>query len=260
MQACLKQVIKSAFKRLGYDLVKRRPPPLSGEEPSTTDAFYEQCRLIGGKITPVIFDVGAHHGQTSLKYLEMFPSAQIFAFEPFLSSFQELRANVSMKAEITPLNLALGDFNGEAAMSVNRSSATNSLLQTDYRASESWNNTRVTETVDTVNVTVATISHFLGLHQKIDCIDILKIDAQGSEMAILKGGKDAALNKRIAIIYMEIIIMPTYVGQCELDETLQFVRSLGFVLHNFFNPCFTNEGRINQVDALFVRSDLARTN
>lgn len=145
-------------------------------------------------------------------------------------------------------------------MSVNKSSATNSLLSTDPRAFESWNNSDVTETIGEEKVDVSTVDGFLTSHEEIEHVNILKLDAQGSEYAILRGAENAARAKRIDMIYLEMIIMPTYIGQKELDETLFLLRGFGFKLHNFFNPCFTNDGRINQVDAIFVREELAKTN
>jgi FkbM family methyltransferase len=256
----VKQIIKRMFKACGYSINKRQPPPRSGEEPSTTDAFYEQRRFIGQLSLPVIFDVGAHTGETVVQYKKIFPSAIVYAFEPFPDSFHVLQQKIQRVKETQCFNLGFSNASGRLRMSVNRSTSTNSLLSTDPRAIETWNDTNVTDTVGSVSVEVITLDEFLAVHPEIDTIDVLKLDTQGSEYNILQGGVNTARAGKIKLIYTEIIIMPTYIGQRQIDETLKLLRDNGFTLHNFFNPCFTNDGRINQVDAIFVRADLAKTN
>ena len=41
----------------------------------------------------IIFDVGAHHGETALLFAHSFPSASIYSFEPVTSNFKELVGN-----------------------------------------------------------------------------------------------------------------------------------------------------------------------
>ena len=45
------------------------------------NAWIKQRNLINNN--PVIFDVGANRGDTTSKYLKLFPNATIIAFEPF---------------------------------------------------------------------------------------------------------------------------------------------------------------------------------
>jgi hypothetical protein len=47
----------------------------------SSDLLQDQIRLIGREAN-LIFDVGAHTGQSTLEYLTNFPHARIFSFEP----------------------------------------------------------------------------------------------------------------------------------------------------------------------------------
>ena len=54
------------------------------------DPFFVQRALIDIK-EPVIFDVGAHTGEVTIQYRELYPLASIHCFEPFPKAFQDLQ-------------------------------------------------------------------------------------------------------------------------------------------------------------------------
>jgi FkbM family methyltransferase len=255
-----KQIIKNIAYICGFEIRRVHPLPKSGGIPSVSDPFHEQKRFLAKARNPVIFDVGAHVGQTTLRYKELFPAASVYSFEPFPGSFVELEKSTQGLAGVHLVKGALGRTEGQAIMKVNRSAATNSLLSTDPRASEAWNGTNVAETLGEIRVPVGTIDGFLTENHQIGRIDLLKLDAQGSEMDVLVGAESALREKRVGVIYVEIIIMPGYVGQRALGEYIEYLRAHGYELHNFYNLAHTNDGRLNQLDALFVSVDMARTN
>lgn len=248
----LKRIAKGLAYSLGFEITRARPRSKSGDRPSVWDPYHEQARLLKRVANPVIFDVGAHIGQTAVKYNKLFPAARIYSFEPFKASFEMLQVNVKSRPEITPVNLALGALNGKRKLTINRSTATNSLFPTDHRAQETWNGTDVTNTVGEMEVSISTLDTYIQSIPGLNKIDILKLDAQGSEMEILIGARSLMEKGMIGIVFTEIIVMPTYVGQRNLDEYLAYMRTLNYYLHNFYNCCYSNEGQINQLDALFI--------
>ena len=252
----LTNAVKDLAYRFGVEVRRAHPMPKSGRVPSFYDPFHEQRRMLADVANPVIFDVGAHVGMTTLEYKNLFPGATVYSFEPFHESFQKLRAATERVSGVHLVNKALGCTAGEQRFRVNQSTATNSLLATDPRARETWNGMDVTDTVAETLVQVDTLDHFLEENGDIGRIDVLKLDAQGAEMDILLGAEKSIAEGRIRILYSEIIVMPTYTGQRSLDEYLAFMRRHGFAMHNFYNPLFSNSGQLNQVDALFVRPDL----
>lgn len=253
------QLVKRLAYRLGVDVRRALPLPESGEVPSFWDPFHEQRRLLRGSRRPVIFDVGGHWGQTVVTYKGHFPDACIYSFEPFPDSFARLAAVAGGFRDVHPVPCALGKAPGEAVLNVNRGTATNSLLPTDPRASATWNGADVTETVSSVTTPVETLDGFLRAHPEVGAVDILKLDAQGSEMDILVGAEEALGKGLFALVYLEIIVLPTYVGQRALDEYLALFRRHAYGLHNLYNPCYTNDGALSQVDALFVRGAQGRS-
>jgi FkbM family methyltransferase len=217
---------------------RRRPP----------DAFEAQRRLVSST-APVILDVGAHLGQTAQRYRASFPTATIHCFEPFPPSFAALRAATARDTRIHSHAVAVGESVGTAALHANRSSATNSLLETDARGRTYWGG-EVLSTDSTVEVPVTTLDRFCA-EASIAHVDILKLDVQGAEYAALSGARELFRARAIDVVYMEMITAPTYVGQRELHDYLALFRSLGYVLFDFYNPVRKN-GRLLQTDNLMV--------
>lgn len=226
---------------------------------SDYDPFYQQFRLTSSVPNPVIFDVGAHYGETAEIYTNLFKGtgAKIYSFEPFPESFSILKDKMAGKPSVFPVNLALSDREGETVMSSNVSSSTNSLLPTHETAIEIWKSGLLNSTGN-ITVKMTTLDSFaasVGLEK----IDILKLDTQGTELTILKGAKELLSQGKIKMIYTEIITVDAYEGQFKMHEILSYLAGFDFVLHGFYNYSFAKEtGRMRQIDALLVNQELLK--
>jgi hypothetical protein len=87
-------------------------------------------------------------------------------------------------------------------------------------------------------------------------INILKLDVQGAEYRVVKGGAEALRDGVVDYIFSEIITQPTYIGQKRLDEALSVFYNAGFDLHNIFELSSTSDGVLRQFDAIFTRQKL----
>ena len=86
----------------------------------------------------IIFDVGAHIGETLLKYDKIFTS-EIHCFEPFIDSFNLLQsAAQKCKSEHVLNNLGLSDENGNELLYCNNGSPTNSTLPLHENFEANW--------------------------------------------------------------------------------------------------------------------------
>jgi FkbM family methyltransferase len=85
---------------------------------------------------------------------------------------------------------------------------------------------------------------------------LLKVDAQGYELEILRGARRAL--ETAAAILLEISIIGINEGAPLLDEVIPFMKQRGFVAYDIFEihrrPL---DGALNQVDIIFVREDSA---
>jgi FkbM family methyltransferase len=242
MRPVMKEVLKKLFKKLGYKVVN-----LNSYQ---RDAFKDQVKLItNNSIT--IFDVGACTGEVSFQYNDLFTNSTIFCFEPYIPSFRILKEKTSGFTNIKCFNLALSNISGQLDFHVNKSYATNSILATHADSAKNWNE-EVLFTIEEIKINSLTLDDFVAQNQ-IDKIDILKLDTQGTEYQIIEGASQSIKQNKIALIYLEIIIMPTYQEQKNLDEILLLLRNKGFSLYNFYNYSYTNAGELRQVDAIFTR-------
>jgi FkbM family methyltransferase len=212
------------------------------------DPFVIMRNLITSE-TPLIVDVGAHVGLAAARYRELFPRAMIHCFEPFPESFELLKTSVSQLAPIELHNVALADVEGQAEFSINRNSATNSLLASDDDAAKYWRSDAPMTTSKLVVPTQA-LQGFAREHS-IDGIDILKIDVQGGEYEVLKGAGELLSRQAIGLVYMELITAPTYVGQHRIREYLELFDAAGYELFDFYNLGRSN-GRLIQTDIIVV--------
>jgi hypothetical protein len=74
----LKSLILQSLALVGLELKRKESP-------------FDVQRALCQKTHPVIFDVGAHMGETSTEYRHRFPDGKIYAFEPFPEPFLFLK-------------------------------------------------------------------------------------------------------------------------------------------------------------------------
>ena len=83
-------------------------------------------------------------------------------------------------------------------------------------------------------------------------IDLLKLDVQGAEHLVLKGGKTILTST--FMIWTEISFKPLYEKSSDFFEIYKILSSIGFKLMEI-EPGFRGaDGELLQADALFVRN------
>ena len=83
------------------------------------NAFDVQQKLMVN-VPKVIFDIGANRGNTVIKYANLFPTAKIYAFEPFVGTFEILKDNVKDISNINIFNFAIAEKIGETVFYSNK--------------------------------------------------------------------------------------------------------------------------------------------
>lgn len=213
-----------------------------------TDVYAVQQQWVKAE-RPIIFDVGASVGGVSAKYRGLFPSAVIHAFEPFPTSLDALTKRFYRDPAVNVVGSAVCDANGILDLNVNENSATNSILATDSRAADNWGDVGL-KFKNAVQVNTVTLDSYCASHS-IGKIDLLKLDIQGAELKALRGARRLLEGQQVGLIYMEMILAPTYVGQPLFHEYLKYLADVGYIMLDLFNPM--RKGlRLIQADILFV--------
>ncbi|MCP9440071.1 MAG: FkbM family methyltransferase [Nitrospira sp.] len=136
----------------------------------------------------VFVDVGANVGYFTKVASELVgTSGKVLAFEPMPAALRLLRMNTAGLANVTVFPLALSDTSGTATFYVRKKGDTSSLSP-DSEASP-------------VSVTVSTLDERLVDQPRID---LIKIDVEGSELDVLRGGQ-TILRRYRPIIYFEFL-------------------------------------------------------
>jgi len=240
-------LVQSMLKPFGYRIARLQGAAATPKD-GTGEAYDVQRRLVTNP-NPTIFDVGAHIGDVTRSYKRLFPDACIHSFEPFPESYEQLERAVSGMPSIHCHRLAISDSNGTMTLKANASAATNSLLAVDERASGYWG-TGLLDTHAQIAIETVTLDSFCA-QEGIDHIDILKLDVQGAEFAVLEGAGELLSAARISLVYMELILVPTYQGQKSFREYLELFEAKNYRLLDFYNPV-RSDSRLLQVDLIFV--------
>lgn len=160
---------------------------LDGFEPETLRLFLELC-----KTSTTVLDVGAHVGLYALLASTDRDDVTTIAFEPVERNLQYLRGNAARNSTpgLTIEPAAVGDHDGTIVLYIpqtTRLPATATILES-ARA----------EIVPT-EVPIVTIDAYVRAHG-LETVDLIKIDVEGAESAVLQGAAEIIREHQPAII------------------------------------------------------------
>lgn len=133
-------------------------------------------------------DAGCYRGDILREMMRISPHGQLFAFEPIPEDYQFLTRNYG-KARI--FNIALSDQSGTATFyHVVGRPARSGLRRQRYPDPN--------EKVEEIVVTVDTLDNVIP---KETPIDFIKIDVEGAELSVLRGGKELIKKDQPVIVF-----------------------------------------------------------
>jgi FkbM family methyltransferase len=155
-----------------------------------------------------VFDIGAHVGFYTLLSAELAgKEGKVFSFEPLTANYEYLKKHIEINnyKNIIPFNVAVSDKDGFASFKQGENTSTGQLT------SEGEIRVRTIAIDDWIN------------NKKLPVPDILKIDVEGAEFAVLKGAVNL-LNR-----YHPIIFLSTHSGGIH-KKCCDLLLSLGYKL------------------------------
>jgi len=166
---------------------------------------------------PIIFDVGAHQGESIQYFKNIWPNCIIHSFEPDPNSYSYLSKHFSNRFIN---NVALSDCNNRLPFYQQSLTHLNSLIKikTDSNDSIEYSKKAVNSRIE---VNVIRGDDYV-LDKNIEKIDLLKIDVQGNEINVLKGFSDS-LNL-IDVIIVEISFYDFYETRNSFFDLEQVIR------------------------------------
>ena len=154
----------------------------------------------------IFLDIGANRGQTVKSLKAIFPKSRIYSFEPDPTIFKTL-SNFSKISDVKCFNMALGKSSGRFPFWVSPIDETSTLHLPDIDSD--WHKKKAAllglsplDMYKRIEVEVTTIDEFV-YREKIDYIDLLKIDVEGGEFEVLLGASETFEKGLISVVQFE---------------------------------------------------------
>lgn len=201
-----------------------------------TDITKERLILLreSGFIPSKIADIGANVGQFYSLIKEVYPDSNVLSIE----------GNPSCEIDLKSTNpnyliSLLGSEEEEKILYVNKDydKCTGSSIYketTDFYL-DCNEITVKSKTLDSLNMN----------------FDLIKIDVQGSELDILKGGIKTIVDCEYLLV--ELSVKNYNQGSSSADEVIIFLSNLGFKIYDIFSHFYFND-KLTQIDFLFLNS------
>ncbi|MDC0595355.1 FkbM family methyltransferase [Acidimicrobiia bacterium] len=203
----------------------------------------------------IIFDVGAHTGQTLDFYTQVFKNFEIYSFEPFYESYKVLNKKSKNYPFANSYNIGMSDKREEAKFysyigpNNNDYSQMNSLFKQKEKSLGEWGFEETKETKEEI-CKFETLDNFCK-NSSITHIDLLKIDVQGAEYKVLKGGINLLKNKKVKIVILEIIVVSNYDDLWKISDYINYFEKLDYELYGLYNFSYGIKNNLLQLDAVF---------
>ena len=198
----------------------------------------------------VVYDIGANIGVESLFYSNIPKVKKIYSFEPTKNLFEILEQRTEDKNKIQCFNIALGDKNEIAEIYLHKYHVLNSLLPINKEYDQNYS---FSELTGKQKVQMFELDHFVKANN-LDKPNFIKIDVQGFEEYVLKGGKETIWAADFCLI--ELNLIQIYEGSMLITDLMKKMKALGFKLIKITDQIRNKiTGELIQVDGLFVKFD-----
>jgi FkbM family methyltransferase len=206
-------------------------------------------RMLALRDVDVAVDVGANVGQYGRLLRGAAYSGRIVSFEPLEDQFRELEQGCRADSMWTCRRVGLSDQAGVRTMVVSANPASSSLLEF---VPETLADAPELRPVGAAEIEVVALDDIADERWSGRDQLLLKLDVQGSELDVLRGGR-RTLAQAVAI-EVELTILALYEGQPLISEVTAFLAEAGFGLVAI-EPGYRDlrTGRLAQLDGLFVR-------
>lgn len=177
----------------------------------------------------VAFDVGAKNGIFKLGKLEQ--HIKFYGFEPNEIEFQRLKK----RGNVEYFPFALGETNGIRDLYLTNHSSFSSFLKLDefnfkkhfglMKDFPKWK-----EDMSVKEIIPVKVKSLDSIFKEIAIphIDFLKLDTQGTELEILRGGKNLLSGNKISMIYAEFSFIKSYKNQNSFSEMEIYLNQFGY--------------------------------
>lgn len=215
---------KLAYERFGVRRHKMRDPDWR-YEPAVTDIIVKRLKEAG---KPTFIDIGSHIGFISLNILKEVPSVQIFAFEPGTRQrelFEETIKLNKIEDRVALNSYALGQKSGTLDFICQKK-----WPEADYSMGNGFVDTRRWTKTTSCKVQVETLDNWWNSVGNIQ-VDAIKIDTEGAELYVLKGGQ-TLISALKPLIVLEIQPLNLRAYPYDPEDIFDWLCANSYTLHD----------------------------
>ena len=192
----------------------------------------EIVREVASTLTFTILEIGALplEGQAEpfYKLVDLFPGSKIIAFEVDNHLCEQL--NKKAKTGITYYPVALGRKEERCTFYETNDPMCCSLYKPNEKLISLYNNMEMAMLKSVGSIDTVSLDFFMK-NNAIESVDFIKIDIQGAELDVFKGGTGAI--KEVVAIVSEVEFVPHYIDQPLFGDVCSFLTEHGFMFHKF---------------------------
>jgi len=211
-------ILRTRFTKL---IRLARHPSLWGTALKGTVPSLEHEGVPFGDEFSTVIDVGASRGQFASFATHRFPGAKVFCFEPLDEPAAALERALGQRAEVR--RVALGSEPGTATIHISARDDSSSLLPIGERQVAEFPGTAA---IAAREIAVSTLDREFPDRLQRPCL--LKIDVQGLEADVLRGGP--SMLEQVDEALIECSFVELYEGQALAPEVVDIMKSAGFAL------------------------------
>jgi len=254
----LKRTAFSLAHRIGFEISKTPAGVLRFDRNVDLGRDHlADMRTILGREPRCILDIGANIGQTAAKLTAKFPRAEIYSFEPHPTTFETMRRNTASLPRVHPVHAAVGASSGEATLFSNVFNQTNSLLPLRPDVDEFSLTPDYVRPDGTVTVPLTTVDEFCSKNG-IGEIDILKTDAEGLDLDVIRGAAGMLARTVVPLIYTEVLFVPAYENQPLFHDVYEHLYKNNYRLVGLYESGHLTHYYHFGGNALFVHASVGR--
>lgn len=184
-------------------------------------------------------DVGGHIGITAVAIARtVCKRGCVYSFEPVPEYFDILKKNLSANKleNAEAFQLAVSDRVGTI----------------DFYQKGSYSSITPQEGAKEFKVNTITIDSFLN-HQKVERIDLINMDCQGSELLVLKGAKESLQKNKVRIFCEIHHDLLKHLGQ-SVQAVIQYLQKLGYEVHSVSLDDLSMKNDFDNAEYIYARN------
>lgn len=217
----IKKLVRTALNRCGIEVRIARNVRAANRK-AWEERWAEQWRFAQRYDIRTVIDVGANTGQFARMIRRVFPDARLLCFEPLKECFRALEQGLAALPPAKGFHLALGSKTNTVEMHRSNFTPSSSILTMADLHKEEWPQSAC-HSPERVNV--ARLDDVLVGEDVVRDV-LIKVDVQGYEGEVIRGGEQAIRNAAVAVI--ETSFRELYNGQPLFDDVYRMMRDLGF--------------------------------